>query len=143
MDFPVSLLSADVAGYYSYKWAEVLSADAFSAFEEAGLDNEVEVAETGRRFRSTVLALGGGRAPELVFQGTFFARHITMLSQNVSAPGSCCSTEDGRMFRSSVACLLQSLHSAIPLSRHRTAQEPLASQTPKQVPASLQCIRCA
>lgn len=56
------------AGYYSYKWAEVLSADAFSAFEEAGLDDEKAVAETGRRFRDTVLALGGGRAPGEVFK---------------------------------------------------------------------------
>ena len=49
------------AGYYSYKWAEILSADAFAAFEEAGLDNDAAVAETGRRFRDTVLALGGGQ----------------------------------------------------------------------------------
>lgn len=56
------------AGYYSYKWAEVLSADAFSAFEEVGLENEEKVAEKGRRFLETVLALGGGRAPELVFK---------------------------------------------------------------------------
>jgi hypothetical protein len=56
------------AGYFSYKWAEVLSADAFSAFEEAGLENRDAVAETGRRFRDTVLALGGGRAPALVFK---------------------------------------------------------------------------
>lgn len=55
------------AGYYSYKWAEVLSADAFSAFEDAGLDNEQAVIVTGRRFRDTVLALGGGRAPLDVF----------------------------------------------------------------------------
>jgi oligopeptidase A len=47
------------AGYYSYKWAEVLSADAYSAFEEAGLDNEQAVARIGRRFRDTVLAEGG------------------------------------------------------------------------------------
>ena len=103
------------AGYYSYKvlsyiflllynsiveilnttfvvqWAEVLSADAFSAFEDAGLDdikvyiycktnhitfNSVfqickhlfvletqAVKETGQRFRNTILALGGGKAP--------------------------------------------------------------------------------
>lgn len=55
------------AGYYSYKWAEVLSADAFSAFEDAGLDNEKAVKETGHRFRETVLALGGGKAPLEVF----------------------------------------------------------------------------
>ena len=57
-----------MAGYYSYKWAEVLSADAFSAFEEVGLENEEQVVETGRRFRDTILALGGGRAPDLVFK---------------------------------------------------------------------------
>eukprot|EP00913_Durusdinium_trenchii_P023284 g21862.t1 len=56
------------AGYYSYKWAEVLSADAFAAFEEAGLDDEAAIAETGRRFRSTVLSQGGGRHPMEVFR---------------------------------------------------------------------------
>eukprot|EP00878_Enallax_costatus_P002366 GHUV01002542.1.p1 GENE.GHUV01002542.1~~GHUV01002542.1.p1 ORF type:complete len:832 (+),score=220.74 GHUV01002542.1:594-3089(+) len=56
------------AGYYSYKWAEVLSADAFGAFEEAGLDNDDAVVTTGRRFRDTVLALGGSKAPEKVFE---------------------------------------------------------------------------
>nr|POE76618.1 organellar oligopeptidase a, chloroplastic/mitochondrial [Quercus suber] len=55
------------AGYYSYKWAEVLSADAFSAFEDAGLDDNNAVKETGHRFRETILALGGGKAPEEVF----------------------------------------------------------------------------
>ena len=47
------------AGYYSYKWAEVLAADAFAAFQEVGLDNEVAVAEVADRFRRTVLGLGG------------------------------------------------------------------------------------
>lgn len=56
------------AGYYSYKWAEILSADAFSAFEEAGLDNPDAIKQTGHRFRDTVLALGGSRDPMLVFK---------------------------------------------------------------------------
>ena len=56
------------AGYYSYKWAEVLSADAFAAFEEAGLDDEAAIIATGRRFAETVLALGGSRAPMDVFK---------------------------------------------------------------------------
>ena len=56
------------AGYYSYFWAEVLSADAFSAFEEAGLEDAAEVTTIGRRFRDTVLALGGSRHPMEVFK---------------------------------------------------------------------------
>ncbi|MBI1948081.1 MAG: M3 family metallopeptidase [Deltaproteobacteria bacterium] len=56
------------AGYYSYKWAEVLSADAFGAFEEAGLDEDDKLHLLGRRFRDTVLALGGGAHPSEVFR---------------------------------------------------------------------------
>ncbi len=56
------------AGYYSYKWAEVLSADAFAAFEESGLENEQALIEIGRRYRDTVLALGGSRHPMEVFK---------------------------------------------------------------------------
>ena len=56
------------AGYYSYKWAEVLSADAFEAFEEAGLDDPDEVTAVGRRYRETVLAEGGSRPPMQVFR---------------------------------------------------------------------------
>ena len=56
------------AGYYSYKWAEVLSADAFSAFEEAGLDDDAAIVEMGHKFRDTVLAQGGSRHPMEVFQ---------------------------------------------------------------------------
>jgi oligopeptidase A len=55
------------AGYYSYKWAEVLSADAFAAFEEVGLENETAIAAMGRRYRETILACGGGRDPMKVF----------------------------------------------------------------------------
>lgn len=54
------------AGYYSYKWAEVLSADAFSRFEEEGLD-EKNIARVGRDFRETVLAMGGSMHPMEVF----------------------------------------------------------------------------
>jgi oligopeptidase A len=56
------------SGYYSYKWAEVLSADAFAAFEEAGLDDAEALAKAGRRFRDTVLAQGGSRHPSDVFR---------------------------------------------------------------------------
>jgi len=56
------------AGYYSYKWAEVLSADAFAAFEDVGLENEDQIRETGRRFRNTVLSLGGSLDPKQVFE---------------------------------------------------------------------------
>ena len=61
------------AGYYSYKWAEVLSADAFAAFEEAGLEDEAAVRSVGKRFKDTVLSLGGSLHPMEVFQ-TFRGR---------------------------------------------------------------------
>ena len=44
------------------------SADAFGAFEDAGLEDDAAVRATGRRFRDTVLALGGSRHPMKVFE---------------------------------------------------------------------------
>ncbi|MDW3682620.1 M3 family metallopeptidase [Cupriavidus sp. CV2] len=50
------------AGYYSYKWAEVLSADVYAAFEEAAkLSGTVLDAETGARYRREILSVGGSR----------------------------------------------------------------------------------
>jgi oligopeptidase A len=51
------------AGYYSYKWAEVLSSDAFAQFEENGIFDR----ETGLRFLSTILEQGGSRDPMELF----------------------------------------------------------------------------
>ena len=52
------------AGYYSYKWAEVLSADAFSKFEEDGIFN----AETGKAFLENILEKGGSEEPMELFK---------------------------------------------------------------------------
>ena len=84
------------AGYYSYKWAEVLSADAYAAFEEAMAqpDAPARVAETGRRFLDEILAVGGsrpaidsfrafrGRDPEL----DALLRHNGMVEASVPEP---------------------------------------------------------
>src|SRR5690606_31894961 len=51
------------AGYYSYKWAEVLSADAFSRFEEEGIFNP----QTGASFLQEILQQGGSKAPMDLF----------------------------------------------------------------------------
>jgi len=51
------------AGYYSYKWAEVLSADAYSKFEEDGIFNR----DTGTSFLENILEMGGSREPMALF----------------------------------------------------------------------------
>ncbi|MBP5285653.1 MAG: M3 family peptidase [Kiritimatiellae bacterium] len=50
------------AGYYGYKWAEVMSADCYGAFEERMAEGDDALREEGRRFRDTVLALGGSKS---------------------------------------------------------------------------------
>ena len=49
------------AGYYSYKWAEVLSADAYAAFEETAGKDGLPNLETGRKYRQAILEAGGSR----------------------------------------------------------------------------------
>ncbi len=49
------------AGYYSYKWAEVLSADAYAAFEETAGNDGLPNPQTGRKYRQTILEVGGSR----------------------------------------------------------------------------------
>ncbi len=63
MSFSHIFAGGYAAGYYSYKWAEVLSADAFAAFEESDF-----AAETGHRFRDSVLANGGSRPARDLFR---------------------------------------------------------------------------
>ena len=64
------------AGYYSYKWAEVLSADAYAAFEEA-LEQGIPQVETGRKYRQAILEAGGSR-PAMESFKTFRGREPSM-----------------------------------------------------------------
>ena len=52
------------AGYYSYKWAEVLDADAFEAFKEAGIFNK----EVAAKFKNHVLSQGGTEKPMTLYK---------------------------------------------------------------------------
>ena len=52
------------AGYYSYKWAEVLDADAFSVFKKEGIFNQA----TAQRFRDTILSRGGTEHPMTLYK---------------------------------------------------------------------------
>ena len=79
------------AGYYSYKWAEVLSSDAYAAFEETmGADGLPNV-QTGRKFRQTVLETGGSR-PAMASFKAFRGREPTLDAllrhQGMATPGS-------------------------------------------------------
>ena len=56
------------AGYYGYKWAEVMSADCYGAFEEAGLADDAAMRRLGMKYRETVLALGGSKSALDVFR---------------------------------------------------------------------------
>lgn len=78
------------AGYYSYKWAEVLSADCYAAFEEEGVFN----AATGQRFLAEILSVGGSR-PAIdsfrAFRGRdpsleALLRHNGMVPETIDAP---------------------------------------------------------
>ena len=56
------------AGYYGYKWSEVMSADCYGAFEEAGLGDDAAITRLGRAYRETVLGLGGSVSAYEVFR---------------------------------------------------------------------------
>ena len=55
------------AGYYGYKWSEVMSADCYGAFEEVGIANDAAIQAVGRAYRETILALGGSESAFDVF----------------------------------------------------------------------------
>ena len=65
------------AGYYSYKWAEVLSADAYAAFEETAGEDGAPSVETGRKYREAILEAGGSR-PAMESFKTFRGREPSL-----------------------------------------------------------------
>ena len=65
------------AGYYSYKWAEVLSADAYAAFEESATKEGLPSVETGRQYRQAILEVGGSR-PAMESFKSFRGREPTL-----------------------------------------------------------------
>ena len=67
------------AGYYGYKWAEVMSADCFGAFEEEGLGDDAAMRRIGARYRETILGLGGSKSALEVFR-EFRGRNPEILS---------------------------------------------------------------
>ncbi|NDF78441.1 MAG: oligopeptidase A [Betaproteobacteria bacterium] len=77
------------AGYYSYKWAEVLSADAYAAFEETAQPDGSPSLETGRRYREAILEAGGSRpalASFVAFRGREPTLNALLRHQGMTAP---------------------------------------------------------
>ena len=64
VQFPHIMSGGYAAGYYSYKWAEVLDADAFSHFKDYGLFNK----EVANSFRENVLSKGGTEHPMTLYK---------------------------------------------------------------------------
>jgi oligopeptidase A len=83
------------AGYYSYKWAEVLSADAYAAFEETVGQDGLPNVETGRKYRQAILEAGGSRPAMESFKAfrgrepilDALLRHQGMAEQTQSSTG--------------------------------------------------------
>ncbi len=78
------------AGYYSYKWAEVLSADAYAAFEETADADGLPNRDTGKRYLQTILEMGGSRpamASFKAFRGREPQLDALLRHQGMATPG--------------------------------------------------------